>query len=127
MGKGPGQKYCFECAEIIERSSGACLRCGSRQPDLVEDARAFPVPGRIVAAPVVAQPPPPTGSKSKFVATMLALFLGGIGVHRFYLGRPVSGLFYLLFCWTFVPGIIALVEFLRLALMKQSDFDASYP
>ena len=58
---------------------------------------------------------------------MLALFLGGIGVHRFYLGRPVSGLFYLLFCWTFVPGIIALVEFLRLALMKQSDFDASYP
>ena len=34
--------------------------------------------------------------KSTLVAYLLLLFLGGLGIHRFYLGRPVSGIFYLL-------------------------------
>jgi TM2 domain-containing membrane protein YozV len=48
--------------------------------------------------------------KSRIVAGVLALLLGGIGVHKFYLGKAGFGVLYLLFFWTFVPAIIALVE-----------------
>ena len=48
--------------------------------------------------------------KSKATAGILAILLGGIGVHKFYLGKAGLGIVYLLFCWTFIPGIIALIE-----------------
>jgi len=48
--------------------------------------------------------------KSAVVALLLTIFLGGIGAHKFYLGKPVLGILYLVFCWTFIPGIVALVE-----------------
>ena len=42
-------------------------------------------------------------TKSKAIAIILALFLGGIGIHKFYLGQAGQGILYLLFCWTFIP------------------------
>jgi hypothetical protein len=48
--------------------------------------------------------------KSRIAAGVLALLLGGIGVHKFYLGKIGLGIVYLLFFWTFVPAIIAFVE-----------------
>ena len=48
--------------------------------------------------------------KSTGVALLLALFLGGIGAHNFYLGNTTSGVIFLLFCWTFIPMIISLIQ-----------------
>ncbi len=48
--------------------------------------------------------------KDNVVAILLAIFLGGFGAHQFYLGRPGLGVLYLLFCWTLIPSIIALIE-----------------
>lgn len=48
--------------------------------------------------------------KSKVVAGILALLLGGIGVHKFYLGKTGMGILYILFCWTGIPGIVAFIE-----------------
>ncbi len=48
--------------------------------------------------------------KSPTTAVLLALFLGGIGAHKFYLGKTVAGILYLLFCWTTIPAWIALFE-----------------
>ena len=56
--------------------------------------------------------------KNRITAALLALVFGGIGVHRFYLGKIVSGIFYLLLCWTFIPAIIALIEFIILICMS---------
>lgn len=64
--------------------------------------------------------------KSKTTAALLALLLGGIGVHRFYLGRGISGALYLLFCWTFIPAIFGLFEGLSLMLMSESTFNKHY-
>ena len=47
--------------------------------------------------------------KNKVVAGLLALFLGGLGIHRFYLGQW-WGVFYLLFVWTMVPSLVAFIE-----------------
>ncbi|MEN6523854.1 MAG: NINE protein [Anaerolineaceae bacterium] len=48
--------------------------------------------------------------KSPTTAVLLALFLGGLGAHKFYLGKTVAGILYLLFCWTTIPAWIALFE-----------------
>jgi TM2 domain-containing membrane protein YozV len=48
--------------------------------------------------------------KSTTVGVLLALFLGGLGVHHFYLHRVALGVLYIVFCWTFIPAIIAVLE-----------------
>jgi TM2 domain-containing membrane protein YozV len=64
--------------------------------------------------------------KNKTVATVLAFFLGGLGVHKFYLGQNVAGFFYLIFCWTYIPSIIAFFEFIGLLMMSEQAFNAKY-
>ena len=48
--------------------------------------------------------------KSVSTGVLLALFLGAFGVHKFWLNKITSGIVYLIFCWTFIPSIIALIE-----------------
>ena len=64
--------------------------------------------------------------KSRTVAVLLALFLGGIGAHKFYLEKVGTGLLYLLFCWTFIPGLIALCEAIRWLCMSNESFAERY-
>ncbi|MFT5446834.1 MAG: TM2 domain-containing membrane protein YozV/Tfp pilus assembly major pilin PilA [Gammaproteobacteria bacterium] len=63
--------------------------------------------------------------KSKVATGILAILIGGFGAHRFYLGQW-WGLFYLLFFWTGVPGLISLVEGIVFLLTKQQEWDAHY-
>lgn len=64
--------------------------------------------------------------KNQTVAAVLAFFLGGLGIHKFYLGENFAGLLYLIFCWTFIPGIIAFFEFIGLLLMSEQAFNSKY-
>lgn len=48
--------------------------------------------------------------KSRIAAGVLAILLGGIGVHKFYMGKIGMGILYLLFCWTGIPALIGLIE-----------------
>jgi TM2 domain-containing membrane protein YozV len=48
--------------------------------------------------------------KSPTTAVLLALFLGGLGIHKFYLGNTGMGILYLVFCWTYIPSIVAFIE-----------------
>lgn len=61
-----------------------------------------------------------TKAVNKVAYCVLALFLGGIGIHKFYAGKTSSGILYLLFCWTAIPAIISLIEFI-VALCKTPD------
>lgn len=64
--------------------------------------------------------------KSKTTATVLCLFLGGFGIHRFYLGQTGLGILYLIFCWTFIPAFIAFIEFIGFLLMSEETFNQKY-
>jgi TM2 domain-containing membrane protein YozV len=64
--------------------------------------------------------------KNKTTAAILAFFLGGIGIHRFYLGQGGKGILYLLFCWTFIPTIIAFVDFIVFLTMDENSFNQKY-
>lgn len=48
--------------------------------------------------------------KDRKTYAILALLLGGIGVHRFYVGQPLFGLLYFVLCWTFIPMLVSIVE-----------------
>lgn len=62
---------------------------------------------------------------SKVGYILLCLFFGGIGLHKFYAGHVVLGVLYLLFCWTFIPSIIAFIE-LIIGIVKPSDANGNY-
>ncbi|MCL2012395.1 MAG: TM2 domain-containing protein [Cystobacterineae bacterium] len=93
--------FCFACGQAIDARAEICPKCGVRQK------RA-------------------TGTKSRGSAALLAFFLGGIGIHKFYLGRPFQGIIYLLFFWTLIPGIIAFIEFIVYLCMSDESFAAKY-
>ena len=48
------------------------------------------------------------------------------GVHKFYLGQIGLGVVYLLFCWTFIPSIIAFFEFIFFLIMSDDEFNRKY-
>ncbi len=64
--------------------------------------------------------------KKKTTAMLLALFLGGVGIHKFYLGRIGWGIVYVLFCWTWIPLIASLIDFILLACMNEMEFNLKY-
>jgi TM2 domain-containing membrane protein YozV len=64
--------------------------------------------------------------KDKTTAGLLALFLGGLGIHKFYLGRGGQGIVYLLFAWTFIPAIIGFIEAIILFTMNEQEFHLKY-
>jgi TM2 domain-containing membrane protein YozV/ribosomal protein L40E len=109
MQKAADEKYCSECGAIIKAKAEICPKCGVRQ---------FQTPGIFtVTAP---------NGKSKLAAALLALFLGGFGIHKFYLGRVGWGVVYLLFCWTFIPVIVGFIEGILLLVMSDSEFNQKY-
>lgn len=65
-------------------------------------------------------------NRSKGIAALLAFLLGGLGVHKFYLGKTGQGVLYILFCWTFIPSIIAFFECIFYLLMSENNFDRKY-
>jgi TM2 domain-containing membrane protein YozV len=64
--------------------------------------------------------------KNRIVAAVLAFFVGGFGVHKFYLGKTFQGIIYLIFSMTFIPFFIGVVEAIQLFTMTDDDFDAKY-
>jgi TM2 domain-containing membrane protein YozV len=62
----------------------------------------------------------------RVTAAIIAFFLGGLGIHKFYLGKHLQGALYLFFCWTGIPAIIALIEFIMYLVMSDEDFIDKY-
>jgi TM2 domain-containing membrane protein YozV len=91
--------FCRGCGKEIHKSALSCPHCGARQRS--------------------------SSAKSKVVAGVLALLLGGLGIHRFYLGQW-WGLLYLAFCWTFVPLVIAFIEAIIFFLSSDEAWEAKY-
>lgn len=64
--------------------------------------------------------------KNKTTAALLAIFLGGLGAHKFYLEKFGQGIIYLLLCWTWIPAIISFIEGIVYFAMSEQDFQNKY-
>ncbi len=86
-----GNKFCQNCGQPTDPAAEVCIKCGVR----------------LVSG----------GEKSKLAAGLLGIFVGGFGVHRFYLGYigiGVAQIFVTLLTfgigalWGFIEGILIL-------------------
>ena len=92
--KGTGASFCPNCGNPTQPGAAFCPSCG------------FAIPTK-----------PAVGAKSKLTAGLLGIFLGGIGIHNFYLGftgKAVAQIVVsLVTCgagslWGFIEGIMIL-------------------
>ncbi|MBR5662994.1 MAG: TM2 domain-containing protein [Bacilli bacterium] len=97
-------KFCENCGTELNEHADVCLGCGKAVNK--REGVSNPISGGY------------KGNKTAYC--LLAFFLGGIGVHKFYIGKVGTGLLYLFFCWTFIPGILAFIDFI-IGLCKNSD------
>ena len=92
------RKACDACSESIDVRAEICPKCGVRQ-----------------RRPV-----------SKAALLLLTFFLGGIGAHKFYLGKYWQGALYLLFFWTYIPALAALIELIVYAFTGEERLNEKY-
>lgn len=122
---GEAAKKCRFCGEWVARN---CENCGTPLRNQWA-ARGRCAECSRTPNPAVARPPSQpvvTGSRSRVGAALFALLLGGFGIHKFYLGRIGQGIVYLLFCWTFIPALIAVIEGIIYLVMSEEDFHRKY-
>lgn len=68
----------------------------------------------------------PAVVKQKVIVSALAIFFGGFGAHKFYMGKTGWGILYLLFCWTGIPSLVGLIEGVRYFFMNGPEFERKY-
>ncbi|MEO5964572.1 MAG: NINE protein [Candidatus Limnocylindrales bacterium] len=113
----PTTKFCHACAASIDARAEICPKCGVRQPFQA----GMPGGGGLTVGDVTTA----TG-KSKLVASLLAIFLGSFGVHKFYLGDNTKGIVYLVFFWTAIPGIVGFIEGILWLVQSDQEWLAKY-
>lgn len=92
--------FCGACQKQIDASASTCPHCDAPRR-----------PGRRY--------------KDRATAGILAIFLGGLGVHRFYLGQW-WGIAYILLCWLLIPGLVAMIEGIVFLCTSQESWDEKY-
>ena len=94
--------YCPACGAVIDRDAERCPACDSEQP---------------VQA---------TANLDRVTAAILAIVLGGLGAHKFYLGETTTGVVYLCFVWTLVPVFLGIIEGIIYLTTSDEDFQRKY-
>jgi len=120
---------CPQCGAPVEAGSNKCEYCGAVLTVQNGNTNSQPQPQVVVQNVVNSTNSainPSWPVKSKVVAGVLALLLGGIGVHKFYLGKIGMGILYLLFCWTYIPGLIAFIEGIIILCSNDENFQLKY-
>ena len=101
------EQFCSSCGEVIKKEAEICPECGVRQSGAPSSGSG-------------------SGSKDKTSAALLAIFLGGLGAHHFYLGNTGRGIIYLVFSWTFIPLVVGLIEGILYLTKSEDEFQRQY-
>lgn len=104
-----GNLYCQNCGAATKADQEICISCGFKLSK-----------------------PQSTYTKSKIAAGLLGIFLGALGIHKFYLGYNTQGLILLLVTVLtcgfggFITGIIGIVEGIIYLTKTDEEFDREY-
>ncbi len=89
-----GDKFCQNCGETSNSAADVCVKCGVKLAKTRQES-----------------------DKSRLAAGLLGIFLGGLGIHRFYLGYTTIGIIQIVVTivtlgfgalWGFIEGIVIL-------------------
>lgn len=103
---GADEQFCTSCGEVIKKEAEICPECGVRQQS--------------------AQSAGNGSGKDRTTAAIFALLLGGLGAHKFYLGKVGQGVLYLLFVWTLIPALIGFIEGIIYLTKSDAEFQRQY-
>jgi TM2 domain-containing membrane protein YozV len=124
-----GQRYAFRPGDWSDEKGPAV---GVRVDFATEGARAIRI-FRLPEAQMLSAAPhrqPPANDRNKYVAAILAFFLGTLGIHRFYLGRNGTGVLMIVISITvvglLVTGLWALIDTVRYLVMSDAEFEHRY-
>lgn len=131
------ENVCPQCGAPINPDASECKFCGEKlvQKAVNQTMSQNPMAGQPQVQNVYIQQPqqpvmqpmytginPSWPIKNKIVAGILAILLGGIGIHKFYLGKIGMGILYVCFCWTGIPAIIGFIEGLLYLCSNDENF-----
>lgn len=108
-------KFCTNCGQELEDNATFCFSCGKKIDEIKnEDTKNEDEDSKKEGVSITTQ-------KSKIAAGLFGIFLGGLGIHNFYLGYNSKGLAQLLISvlscgilsfvsaiWGFIEGILIL-------------------
>jgi TM2 domain-containing membrane protein YozV len=111
-----GNKFCFNCGAATEPIQIVCIKCGADMRKGAYDGAA--------------------SGKNKIAAGLLGIFLGALGIHKFYLGYSKEGVIMLLITLvSFIPtfglgpaavGLIGFIEGIIYLVKSDEDFAQTY-
>ncbi|QGY85230.1 NINE protein [Staphylococcus epidermidis] len=58
---------------------------------------------------------------NKTIYIIVALILGGLGVHKFYADQVGQGILHLVFFWTGIPSVVAIIQAIIVIFTKKAD------
>ena len=107
------EKKCPVCGAAMEEDM--CSYCGSREKENIQESvYSEKLPENEITYGI--------SQKNKTTALLLCIFLGGLGVHRFYVGKAGTGVLYL--CTGGVLGIGWIIDIVRIATGSfRDEFD----
>ncbi|MGL6225674.1 MAG: protein kinase domain-containing protein [Thermoguttaceae bacterium] len=135
-------RFCTNCGSAVPEGSYACPSCGfaaRSKRNFCYNCGCATNPEQVICTKcgVSLQQPffggipglsgmPGSGPYNRVAAGLLALLLGWIGVHKFYLGSWGWGLVYLLFFWSGITWIVGIIEGVLFLTMSDQAFDQRY-
>ena len=109
-------KFCKHCGQVIPADAVICTHCGrqveelrgaqSGQPIIINNSNNNNNVNNNVGAVPLGRP------KNKWISFFLCLFLGWLGIHRFYEGKIGTGLI-----WMFTFGLFGIGDLIDLILI----------
>lgn len=125
---------CKECGQTISDAAKTCPHCGA---PVIKDVYC-PKCGRKVPENIMYCPDCGTSISSstagyqfqkndKTLTGILAIVLGGLGIHYFYLGKNTAGILTIIitfFC--FIWWIVMIIQGILILTMSEEDFRAKY-
>ena len=113
--------FCRNCGNTLEPNAAVCLRCGvpiGKGNNFCPNCGEATHPEAVVCVKCgVGLSYTNAAAKSKLIAGLLGIFLGGIGVHNFYLGYNRKAVIQIVVTcitcgagaiWGFIEGILIL-------------------
>lgn len=121
------KKYCKFCGQVIDADCVICPKCGKQ----VEEIK-YSRPDNIIinnnnnasssaSASAMFGNASNVSPKSWLVTLLLCLFLGIIGIHRFYVGKIGTGILMILLLMTGISAIWAIIDLILIILGKFKD------